>query len=349
MLDVQGYAAPAAREALRPFTFTRREPGAQDVLIDVDYCGICHSDIHQARDEWDNGTFPMVPGHEIVGRVARVGPSVTRFQVGDLVGVGCMVGSCQTCTNCKQGYEQFCDTLTSWTYNGVEQDGTTLTQGGYSTRIVVDERFVLRIPHSISPEQAAPLLCAGVTTYAPLRRYGVAAGQRVGVVGLGGLGHVAVKIAAAMGAEVTVFSTSESKRADATRLGAHHFVMTKNPDVFEPLAKTLDLIIDSVSAPHDINAYLDLLRRDGALVLVGIPTAPLDVAARSVISMHRSLAGSSIGGIALTQEMLDFCAEHGIGAEVEVISADKINEAYERTIRGDVRFRFVIDATTFTP
>ena len=281
-----------------------------------------------------------------MGRVTRVGREVTRFRPGDFAGVGCMVDSCRACENCREGYEQYCDVHTSFTYNGTEQDQKTPTQGGYSSHLVVDEEFALRIPPNLPLEGVAPLLCAGITTYSPLRRYGTGPGKRVGVVGLGGLGHMAVKLAAAMGAEVTVFSTSPSKEKDARGLGAHHFVATKPAANLEPLEATFHLIIDTVSAPHDVNAYLNLLRRDGAVVLVGLPEKPLEVEAFSVVSLQRSLAGSNIGGLRETQEMLDFCAGKGITADVEVIPASKINEAYERTIRADVRYRFVIDLKT---
>jgi uncharacterized zinc-type alcohol dehydrogenase-like protein len=343
MIKTIGYAAPDAKTPPAPFTFERREPGASDVLIEILFCGVCHSDIHQARDEWGGSIFPMVPGHEIVGRVARVGAEVSRFKEGDMAGVGCFVDSCRACDNCREGLEQYCEGHLVVTYNGTEKDETTPTYGGYSSQIVVDENYTLKIPASLDPAGAAPLLCAGITTYSPLRHFKVVRGQRVGVVGLGGLGHMGVKLAASMGAEVTVFSTSKEKEEDARRLGAHNFVVTKDPSKLEPLKSKFDFILDTVSADHDVNVYLNLLRRDGALVLVGLPENALEVSAFSVVSNRRRLAGSSIGGIRETQEMLDYCAEHGIVSDVEVIPVQRIEEAYERTIKADVRYRFVID------
>jgi uncharacterized zinc-type alcohol dehydrogenase-like protein len=338
-----GYAAPNATTPPAPFTFERREPGAHDVLIEIQFCGVCHSDIHQARDEWGGSIFPMVPGHEIVGRVARVGAEVSRFKEGDIAGVGCFVDSCRACDNCREGLEQYCEGHLVVTYNGTEKDEKTPTYGGYSSQIVVDENYTLKIPSGLDPAGAAPLLCAGITTYSPLRHFKVGAGQRVGVVGLGGLGHMGVKLAASMGAEVTVFSTSEEKESDARKLGAHHFILTKEPERLEPLNSKFDFIIDTVSADHDVNLYLNLLRRDGALVLVGLPEESLEVSAFSVVANRRRFAGSSIGGIRETQEMLDYCAKHNITSDVEVIPIQRIEEAYARTIKGDVRYRFVID------
>jgi uncharacterized zinc-type alcohol dehydrogenase-like protein len=337
------YAALAAGKPLVPFAIVRREPGAHDVEIDVAFCGVCHSDIHQARDEWSGATFPMVPGHEIVGRVRRVGRAVARFRPGDLVGVGCMVDSCRTCDPCRRHTEQFCDATAAWTYNGTEMDRATPTYGGYSKRVVVTEAFVLRIPAGMDPAAAAPLLCAGITTYSPRRQRGCKKGTRVGVVGLGGLGHMAVKFAVAMGAEVTVFSTSPAKEADARRLGAHAFAVTRDPAVFTTLAKRFDLLVDTISAKHDYDAHLGLLRPLGAMVVVGVPPEPTPVAAFSLIFGNRRLAGSLIGGLEETQAMLDFCGAHGIVADVEIIRIDQINAAYERMLRGDVRYRFVID------
>ena len=346
MLSTRGYATHGPTSKLEPFSFTRREPGAHDVLIQIDYCGICHSDIHQARSEWGNSTYPMVPGHEIAGHVARVGPQVTKFKVGDLVGVGCFVDSCRTCSSCREGEEQFCEKHLAFSYNSTEMDEKTPTYGGYSNQIVVDESYVLRIPSTLPLDGAAPLLCAGITTYSPLRRFGVKSGDRVGVVGLGGLGHMAVKIARAMGAEVTVFSTSPGKEADARRLGAKHFVVSKNPDAMKAVASTFHVIIDTVSGAHDLNTYLNALRRDGTLVVVGVSVEPAPVATFPLIVGRRRMAGSIIGGIRETQEMLDFCAKHNIPADVEVIPIRDVEKAYDRTVKGDVRYRFVIDMKT---
>jgi uncharacterized zinc-type alcohol dehydrogenase-like protein len=342
-IPVQGYAAPAVKAPVSPFRFERRAPGPHDVLIDILFCGVCHSDIHQARDEWGGSIFPMVPGHEIVGKVAEVGNQVRKWKTGDTVGVGCFVDSDRVCEACKAGEEQYCETGMTPTYNGYERDGKTPTYGGYSTAITVDENYVLRIPEGIPLDGAAPLLCAGITTYSPLRHFGVKAGDKVAVVGLGGLGHMGVKLAKAMGAKVTVLSHSPGKREDALRLGADDFLATKDPAVFEKNAGRFDFILDTVSAKHDYNAYLGLLRRDGTMVLVGAPDEPAPLDAFPLLTKRRRLAGSAIGGIRETQEMLDFCASHGIASDVEVIPIQKINEAWERTVRSDVRYRFVID------
>jgi uncharacterized zinc-type alcohol dehydrogenase-like protein len=342
MKKIQAWGTPAASRPLAPMSIERREPKPRDVVIDITFCGVCHSDIHQARDEWSGATFPMVPGHEIIGRVARLGSEASKFQVGDLAGVGCLVDSCRACRPCADDLEQFCAKGPAVTYNGTEMDRKTVTQGGYSTQIVVDERYALRVPAGLDAAAAAPLLCAGITTYSPLRQWGCKPGDRVGVVGLGGLGHMAVKLAASMGAEVTVLSTSEAKEADARRLGASDFVVTKGA-AFERLAGQLDLLIDTVSAPHDYNAYLALLRPRGAMVLVGAPSTPTPLHAFSLILGGKRLAGSMIGGIAETQEMLDHCAKHGIVSDIEIIPIQKINEAYERVLKSDVRYRFVID------
>lgn len=347
MPTTPAYAALDPRSPLAPFSIERRAPRSDDVLIDILYCGVCHSDIHQARDEWGGGgIFPMVPGHEIVGRIAQAGDAVTKFKVGDAVGVGCFVDSCRQCPQCEAGEEQYCERGMTATYNGRERDTGTPTQGGYSTRITVQQDYVLRIPDGLPLDRAAPLLCAGITTYSPLKHYGVEAGDSVAVVGLGGLGHMAVKIAVAMGAKVTVLSTSESKRADALALGADAFAATRDPATFEALAGTFDFVIDTVSAAHDYNAYLNLLKVDGSMILLGVPDAPSPVAAFSLVMRRRRLAGSLIGGIRETQEMLDFCAAHGIAADIELIDAAGINTAYERMLAGDVKYRFVIDCAT---
>jgi uncharacterized zinc-type alcohol dehydrogenase-like protein len=345
-LPTRGYAVSGPTSNLEPFAFARRAPGPRDVLIEILYCGVCHSDIHQARNEWQNSIYPMVPGHEIVGRVARVGAEVSKFKENDLAGVGCFVDSCRACHNCREGEEQYCENHLVSTYNGTEADQRTPTYGGYSSQIVVDEDYTLKIAEGQPLPNVAPLLCAGITTYAPLRRFKVGPESRVGVVGLGGLGHMGVKLAAAMGARVTVFSTSPSKEQDARSLGAHDFVVTRDARNLEPLASTYDFILDAVSAPHDINLYLNLLRREGVLALVGAPEKPLEVSAFSLITNGRALAGSMIGGIRETQEMLDYCADKGITSDVEVIPVSQINEAYERTVKGDVRYRFVIDMKT---
>ncbi len=346
MIKTNGYAAPSAGAPLEPFSFQRRDVGPRDVLIEIQYCGVCHSDIHQVRDEWGGSIYPMVPGHEIVGRVARVGTEASKFKEGDLAGVGCFVDSCRECRSCRDGEEQYCERHLVSTYNGTEKDEKTPTYGGYSTRIVVDEDYALRVAQNLPLANVAPLLCAGITTYSPLRRFKVGDGQRVGVVGLGGLGHMGVKLAASMGARVTVFSTSPGKEQDARRLGAHDFVVTREPGRLEALAGQYDFILDTVSASHDINAYLNLLRREGKLVLVGAPERPLEVPAFSLITKGRTLAGSMIGGIRETQEMLDYCAEKGITSDVEVIPVHRIEEAYERTVKGDVRYRFVIETAS---
>lgn len=348
MSQTPAYAAPAAKSPLAPYSIERREPGAHDVQIDIRYCGVCHSDIHQARDEWGGSVFPMVPGHEIVGVVSKVGSHVNKWKVGDVVGVGCFVDSCRSCEACQEGEEQFCSEGMSATYNSFERkpggglDTSRPTYGGYSTRITVDENYVLRIPEGIPLDRAAPLLCAGITTYSPLRHFGVKAGDKVAVVGLGGLGHMAVKIAKAMGAHVTVLSHSAGKREDAKRLGADDFLVTREAGVFGQHAGRFDFILDTVSAQHDYNDYLGLLRRDGTMVLVGVPD-PTPVHAFSLIGGRKRLAGSLIGGIRETQEMLDFCAVHDVAADIELIPIQQINDAYERMIKGDVRYRFVID------
>jgi len=345
MIATPAYAAHSARAPLAPFAIERRAPRAREVAIDILYCGVCHSDIHQARDEWGGGIFPMVPGHEIVGRVVALGSEATKFKIGDVVGVGCFVDSCRDCAQCRAGEQQYCERGMTLTYNGRDKEGAP-TYGGYSTRIVVDQDYVLRIPPGIPLDRAAPLLCAGITTYSPMRHYGVKAGDRVAVVGLGGLGHMAVKFGHALGANVTVLSTSESKRADALALGADDFCVTRDADAFKRLAGQFDFIVDTVSAAHDYNAYLGLLKVDGCMILLGVPERPSPVAAGALIMKRRKLAGSLIGGIAQTQEMLDFCAEHGVASDIELIRIEQVNEAYERILRGDVRYRFVIDTAS---
>ena len=344
-MRVNAYAAPAAGKPLAPIVIDRRAVGPNDVLIEIQYAGICHSDIHTVNGDWGPQPFPVVPGHEIVGVVAEVGTDVTGHQVGDRVGVGCMVSSCGECINCRNGDEQYCVKGMVGTYAATDRDGTT-TQGGYSTHVVVDANYVLSVPDGIDPAAAAPLLCAGITTYAPLRRWGAGPGTKVAVVGLGGLGHMGVKIAHALGAEVTVLSQSLKKQEDGLRLGADHYYATSDPATFEQLARRFDLIVNTVSAGIDLDAYLGLLAVDGTLVNVGAPADPLTLNVSSLIGGRRSFAGSMIGGIAQTQEMLDFCAEKGIAAEVEVIPADKVNQAYERVLASDVRYRFVIDIAT---
>jgi uncharacterized zinc-type alcohol dehydrogenase-like protein len=341
----KGYAAQAAKDALAPWQFERREPGPSDVSIAITHCGVCHSDVHQARDEWGGGSiFPMVPGHEIVGQVTSVGSAVGKFIVGQRVGVGCMVDSCRKCPSCTEGLEQYCDRGFSGTYSSREQDKKTLTYGGYSDHIVVDEAFVLRVPDNLDSAGVAPLLCAGITTYSPLRHWKVGKGQRVGVVGLGGLGHMAVKIARALGAEVVLFTTSPNKAEDAKRLGAHEVVLSKDKDQMKKQRSRFDFILDAVAAPHDIDGMLGLLKRDGTLCLVGIPETPhAPHHVGTLAYRRRTLAGSLIGGIAETQEMLDFCAEHNIVSDIELIPIQKINEAYDRMVKGDVKYRFVID------
>lgn len=347
MLQTRGYAVDSPQAEFKPFDFERRDLGAKDILIEIMYCGICHSDIHQVRDEWGGSIYPMVPGHEIVGRVAQTGAEVSKFKQGDFAGVGCFVDSCRECENCNRGFEQFCQVRTAMTYNSTEMDGKTPTYGGYSSQIVVDEDYALKIN---SPEDQlaaiAPLLCAGITTYSPIKRFDVKAGDKVGVVGLGGLGHMGVKIAASTGAEVTVFSTSPSKEQDARKLGATNFIVSKDAEAMKAAAGQYDFILDTVSAPHDFNVYLNLLRLNGKMVLVGAPEKPAEIAAFSIIPNNRTLAGSMIGGIAETQEMLDYCAHHNIVSDVEVISIDRLAEAYDRTVKGDVRYRFVIDMKT---
>jgi uncharacterized zinc-type alcohol dehydrogenase-like protein len=345
MPNARAYSAASATSPLAPTTIRRREPTPHDVEIEILFCGICHSDLHTVRNEWNSvmpTVYPCVPGHEIVGRVAKAGSAVTKFAPGDLAGVGCLVDSDRTCPECEAGLEQFCPGGT-FTYNAPDKHLGGVTYGGYSDRVVVDERFVLRVPSNLELAGAAPLLCAGITTWSPLRHWGVAKGKKVGVVGLGGLGHMGVKFARALGAHVVVFTTSPGKTEDALRLGAHEVVLSRSADEMRKHAGSFDFILDAVSADHDVNAYIQLLRRDGNLTLVGAPEKPLSVAAFGLLFGRRSLSGSPIGGIPETQEMLDFCGKHGITADVEVIPMQKVNEAYERMLRSDVKYRFSID------
>jgi len=346
MTQALTYAAQNASDRLKPFKIERRAPGADDVQIDILFCGVCHSDLHTARNEWQNTLYPSVPGHEIVGKVTAVGSAVTRFKVGDLAGVGCMVDSCQHCASCAEGEEQYCENGFTGTYNGPVFGGEN-TYGGYSDSVVVKEKFVLHIAPTDNLAAIAPLLCAGITTFSPLNHWKVGPGKKVGVVGLGGLGHMAVKIAHAMGAHVVLFTTSESKREDGLRLGADEVVVSRNPDEMATQANRLDFILNTVAAPHDLDAFLSLLKRDGTMTLVGAPDHPHpSPTVFNLIFKRRSLAGSLIGGIRETQEMLDFCAKHGIVSDIEVIAMKDINEAYERMVKGDVKYRFVIDMAT---
>ena len=341
-MKTNAYAAQNAANPLAPFKFQRRDVGEHDVQIEILYCGVCHSDLHTARNEWQNTTYPCVPGHEIVGRVVKVGAHVKKFKEGDTAGVGCMVDSCRTCANCEEDLEQFCDNLT-FTYNSPDKHVGGMTFGGYSDSIVVDEAFVLQVPQNLNLAAVAPLLCAGITTYSPLRRHNVTEGQKVGVVGLGGLGHMGVKLAKAFGAHVVVFTTSPNKVEDALRLGADEVVNSKNADEMKKHLNSFHFILDTVSAQHDINAYLLLLKRDGNLTQVGVPAEPLSLNVGSLIFGRRSLSGSLIGGIKETQEMLDFCGKHNITSDIELIPIQNINQAYDRLVKSDVKYRFVID------
>lgn len=343
MSQAIGYAAQSAKSPLASFDFQRREPGPQDVAIEILYCGVCHSDLHTVRQEWQNTTYPVVPGHEIVGRVTAVGSEVKRFKKGDLAAVGCMVDSCRTCSSCKKGLEQYCEVGFTGTYNSPDKHLGGMTYGGYSNHIVVDQYFVLHVPEKLDLKGVAPLLCAGITTYSPLRQWKAGKGQKVGVVGLGGLGHMGVKLAHAMGAQVVLFTTSPGKQEDARRLGADEVVISRNAAEMAKHTGSFDLIVDTVSAQHDVNAYLALLKLDATLVMVGGVPDPLPIHSFSVIFKRRQFAGSLIGGIPETQEMLDFCAKHNIVSDIEVIPIQKINEAYERMLKSDVKYRFVID------
>ncbi len=346
-MSTKAYAATSATTPVAPFSIERREPREKDVAIEISHCGVCHSDVHQVRNEWQNAIYPMVPGHEIVGKVTRVGAKVTKFKVGDTVGVGCLIESCRTCASCKEGLEQYCESGMVGTYNGYEKGSKTdIAFGGYSERIVVDEDFVLKVSSKLDPARVAPLLCAGITTWSPLRHWKVGKGQRVGIVGLGGLGHMGVKFAKALGAEVVVFTTSESKKKDALALGAHEVVLSKDDAQMSAQTGRFDFVLDTVSAPHDYNAILNVLKRDGALTLVGAPPTAAQIMGFALIMKRRSVGGSLIGGLKETQEMLDFCEKHEIMSDVEVINIAKVNESYERMLKGDVKYRFVIDIAT---
>ena len=344
MYKTHAYAAQNAQSPLAPFELERRGLREHDVHIEVMFCGVCHSDLHQARNEWSNTLYPVVPGHEIVGRVTEVGPAVTRYKAGDLVGVGCLVDSCRTCASCQEGLEQYCENGFVGTYNGTDRVTGETTYGGYSTNLVVDEAFVLRVPDNLDPAAVAPLLCAGITTYSPLRTWGAGPGKKVGIVGLGGLGHMGVKLAHAMGAHVVLFTTSASKVEDGKRLGADEVVISKDPEAMAKHANSFDLLINTVAAQHDLNPFIALLKRDGTMTLVGVPEHDHpSPQVFNLIMKRRRLAGSLIGGIAETQEMLDFCGQHGITSDIEMIPMQKINEAYGRMLKSDVKYRFVID------
>lgn len=346
MFITKAFGTLGPKSPLGPFQFERRSPRENDVVIDIAYCGVCHSDIHQARDEWGHSIYPMVPGHEIVGTVSQIGKEVSYFNVGDVVGVGCLVDSCRECGSCHEGLEQYCEQGMVGTYNSLERDGRTPTYGGYSNRIVVREEFVLKIDPNLNLAACAPLLCAGITTYSPLRHWNAGPGKKVGIVGLGGLGHMGVKFARALGAHTVLFTTTESKKKDGERLGAHQAVLSQRAEEMEPHFNSFDFILDTVSADHDVNQYLQLLKRDAHMVLVGVPNQPLALASTSLILSRKNISGSLIGGIKETQEMLDFCARHGIVSDIEMIPIQKINDAYERVIRSDVKYRFVIDMKT---
>ena len=343
MSNANAYSAASATSPLAPVTISRREPGPDDVQIHILFCGVCHTDLHISRNEWGGTTYPCVPGHEIVGRVIKTGARVTKFKEGDLAAVGCMVDSCRVCANCSDGFEQFCDQGAIFTYNAPDKHLGGMTFGGYSDQVVVDEAFVLRVPTHLDLAATAPLLCAGITTYSPLRHHKVGSGQKVGIVGLGGLGHMGVKLAHAFGARVVVFTTSPGKAQDALRLGADEVVISTDPEAMKKHDSSFQFILDTVAAPHDINAYFALLKRDGNLTQVGVPAEPLPVQVFSLLHNRRSFSGSLIGGIRETQEMLDFCGEHGITSDIELIPIQQINEAYDRLLKNDVKYRFVID------
>jgi uncharacterized zinc-type alcohol dehydrogenase-like protein len=345
-MHTRGYAATSAAAPLAPFAFERRTPGHSDVHITIDFCGICHSDIHSAKNEWAMTTYPFVPGHEIIGRVAKVGKGVKQVKEGQRVGVGCFVNSCGRCASCKAGHENYCETGMIMTYGSVDRDGTP-TYGGYSRDIVVDEHFVFAIPEGLDPAGAAPLLCAGITTYSPLKQAGVTKGSRVAVMGLGGLGHMGVKLAASFGAEVTVLSRSPEKEGDARRLGAHEFVLTNQPGALDALAGRYDAILDTISAKHELSPVLNALRPHGSLILVGASPEPLEFSAMPLIFGNRKIVGSLVGGVPETREMLEHCGKHGITSDIEMVAPDQINTAFDRTVRGDVKYRFVVDCTKF--
>jgi len=346
MTKIKAFAAQDAESTLGPWNLERRAPGPKDIQIEILYCGVCHSDLHQIRNEWGNSIFPMVPGHEIVGRISKIGSEVKKFKVGELAGVGCLVDSCRKCENCKEGLEQYCLNGSSPTYNGLEQDKKTPTYGGYSKMIVADQDFVLQISDKLPLQNVAPLLCAGITTYSPLRHWNVGKGHKLAVLGLGGLGHMAVKFGVSFGAEVTMLSSSPSKKEDARKLGAHKFVLTSDPEQLKAVQGSFDFIIDTVSAPHDYNEYLGLLRTNGVLICVGAPPAPAQIYAFNLIGGRKSIAGSLIGGLPETQEMLNYCADHQIVSDVEMINIQDIHRAYDRMLKGDVKYRFVIDLAT---
>ena len=346
MLATKGFAAHSAGTALAPFSFERRDPGPHDVAIDITHCGVCHTDIHFINNDFGMSIYPMVPGHEIVGRVTAVGSAVKKFKPGDMAGVGCLVDSCRTCDSCAQGLEQYCSGGWVLTYSGLEKDGKTVTQGGYSTRIVVDEAYTLNLAPGMAPDSAAPLLCAGITTYSPMRHWKVGKGQKVAIVGLGGLGHMGVKFAAALGAEVTILSTSPSKKPDGVRLGAHDFILTTDSAQVQKAANRFDLILNTLSASHDYNMYLGMLKPSGTMVCVGLPPEPMHIPAPNLVFARKCIAGSLIGGLPETQEMLDFCAAQNIKADVEVIPIQQINDAFKRMLKNDVKYRFVIDTAS---
>lgn len=343
MINTKAYAAQSAAATLTPFNFERRNPGAHDVEIEILFCGVCHTDIHFINNDFGMSIYPMVPGHEIVGRVVSVGNHVKKFKQGDIAGVGCLVDSCRDCDYCNEGLEQYCANGGVFTYSGLEKDGKTVTQGGYSNKIVVDERFVLKVSDKLSPAHAAPLLCAGITTYSPLRHWKVGKGHKIGIVGLGGLGHMAIKFAVAFGAEVTVLSTSPGKKEDALKLGAHNFVITTDEEQVKTVASQFNFILDTLSANHDYAMYVGMLKVDGTLICVGLPSEPIHMPAFNIVFTRKCVAGSLIGGLPETQEMLDYCAEHNITSDVEVIPIQQIQQAYQRMLKSDVKYRFVID------